>query len=147
MTILMFRYWRKKFFSVTNTLAYRVNFSEPNFQEFHLKWWRKELFWHCGDELSVFKNTAYVGSFKHFSVQHAFTKGLIVLAKLQWSATGRGWWWLWWKWLLRQCTRATLGSGQRSNADFTCYSRCWLRGFNIRTLPTGEFHFPIIYPS
>ena len=25
---------------------------EPNFQEFRLKWWRKELFLHCGDELN-----------------------------------------------------------------------------------------------
>ena len=28
------------------------NFCEPNFQEFRLKWWRKELFLHCGDELN-----------------------------------------------------------------------------------------------
>ena len=28
------------------------NFWEPNFQEFRLKWWRKELFLHCGDELN-----------------------------------------------------------------------------------------------
>ena len=27
-------------------------FCEPNFQEFRLKWWRKELFLHCGDELN-----------------------------------------------------------------------------------------------
>ena len=26
----------------------------------------------------LFKNIAYVGSFKHFSVQHAFTRGLIM---------------------------------------------------------------------
>ena len=28
------------------------NFCEPNFQEFCLKWWRKELFLHHGDELN-----------------------------------------------------------------------------------------------
>ena len=32
--------------------ACNSNFCEPNFQEFCLKWWRKELFLHCGDELS-----------------------------------------------------------------------------------------------
>ena len=32
--------------------AFNSNFCEPNFQEFCLKWWRKELFLHCGDELS-----------------------------------------------------------------------------------------------
>ena len=32
--------------------AWNSNFCEPNFQEFRLKWWRKELFLHCGDELN-----------------------------------------------------------------------------------------------
>ena len=32
--------------------ASACNFCEPNFQEFRLKWWRKELFLHCGDELN-----------------------------------------------------------------------------------------------
>ena len=32
--------------------AFASNFCEPNFQEFRLKWWRKELFLHCGDELN-----------------------------------------------------------------------------------------------
>ena len=32
--------------------ACACNFCEPNFQEFCLKWWRKELFLHCGDELN-----------------------------------------------------------------------------------------------
>ena len=30
--------------------ACNSHFCEPNFQEIRLKWWRKELFWHCGDE-------------------------------------------------------------------------------------------------
>ena len=32
--------------------ACTCNFCEPNFQEFRLKWWHKELFLHCGDELN-----------------------------------------------------------------------------------------------
>ena len=28
------------------------NFCEPNFHEFRLKWWRKEICLHCGDELN-----------------------------------------------------------------------------------------------
>ena len=67
------------------------NICEPYFHEFCQKWWRKEHFLHCGDELDglgtswmrlthgnfifdvleppAFKNIAYVGSFKHLSVQ------------------------------------------------------------------------------
>ena len=47
-------------------------FCEPNFQEFRLKWWRKELILHCGDESKgnfifdileppAFQNNTYVG--------------------------------------------------------------------------------------
>ena len=57
--------------------ACNSNFREPNFLEFCLKWWRKELFlhfyiWHMGMSYltslnpQLFKNIAYVGSFKHF---------------------------------------------------------------------------------
>ena len=69
------------------------NFCATNLQEFRLKWWHKELFLHCGDELNglglswmglthgechiyltslnpqLFKYIAYVGSFRHLSVQ------------------------------------------------------------------------------
>ena len=66
------------------------NFCEPNFQEFRMKWWRKELFLHCGAGIGwgwvewdwhmgmsyftslnpqLFRNIAYVGFFKHVSVQ------------------------------------------------------------------------------
>ena len=34
------------------THAFASNFCEPNFQEFRLKWWHKELFLHCEDELN-----------------------------------------------------------------------------------------------
>ena len=32
--------------------ACNSSFCEPNFQEYHLKWWRKAPFLHCGDELN-----------------------------------------------------------------------------------------------
>ena len=75
--------------------ACACKFCEPYFQEFCLKWWRKELFcivgtslmgcgrvewyWHMGMSYltslnpQLFKNIAYVGSFEHFSVQLFFT--------------------------------------------------------------------------
>ena len=36
------------------------NFCETNFQEFRLKWWRKELFLHCGDELNGIDTWEYI---------------------------------------------------------------------------------------
>ena len=43
---------RKKNLLFHQKWAWNSNFCELNFQEFCLKWWRKELFLHCGDELS-----------------------------------------------------------------------------------------------
>ena len=81
-----------------NTLAYRVNFVKlifrnfgwnDNVRSFFALWGRVEWAgaklngidtWVCDIWHPWTKNIAYVGSFKHFSVQHAFTKGL----KLSW---------------------------------------------------------------
>ena len=46
-------HWEENFFLLVHQKwACASNFCEPNFQEFCLKWWRKELFLHCGDELN-----------------------------------------------------------------------------------------------
>ena len=80
---------KKENLHVHQNWACTCNFCEPNFLEFRLKWWCKELFLHCelnglgpswmglthGNVLfdilepQLFKNIAYVGSLKHFPVQ------------------------------------------------------------------------------
>ena len=66
-------------------LAWNSNFCEPNFQEFRLRWWHKELFLHCGAELiglgpswmgltqgNVILEPSAFQKYSHFSVQLFF---------------------------------------------------------------------------
>ena len=95
----------KKLAYVHKKWACTCYFCKPNFQDFRLKWWRNELFLHCGDELNnlvpswmsyltslnphLFKNITYIGSFSVQPFLHVFcnsTKSITNSSATDWLA-------------------------------------------------------------